>query len=249
MFEPFGAASTPAKIVNILILLFVFLGWVSTMVTFSRPMHHVSVNAFSFSGGLDFYWDHLNVNDGQGNQANIGYNNDGLRDDDNNVGLSGCDSGGKATLAFAVFAFLAFLIHVPLAFCRVAGLNFPLARDTQHSLYIELILTAVEFFCFFLQVCIWGGSCYSPSRSIPGSINTKDGFGLMLAAFFFLLFNLITYFMMRVNENLVLGNGASRGGSSYGGGGGGGDGDYGGGESSQPTFSYQANASESGSTL
>ena len=128
----------------------------------------------------------------------------------------------------------------------MAGLSFPLARDTQHSLYIELVLSCVEFFCFFLTTCIWGGSCLSPSRSATDYNVSLKGFGLMIACLFFLFINTILYFLMRSNENLVVGTGASRaGGSSYGGGGGGeyssgGDG----GEASQPTFSYQANASD-----
>ena len=153
-----------------------------------------------------------------------------------------------------IFAFLAFLIHIPLAFCRMSGLSFPLARDTQHSLYIELVLSSIEFFCFFLQTCIWGGTCFSPSRS-AGSV-TGVGYGLIIACFFFLLINELLYFLMRGNDDLVLGNGATRGG----GGGGGaysndgadhGGGDYGGGSESQPTFSYQGSGGgeSSGNTL
>ena len=150
-----------------------------------------------------------------------------------------------------IFAFLAFLIHIPLAVCRVAGLNFPMARDTQHSLYIELVLSSIELFCFFLQCCIWGGSCYSPSRSVASP--TGVGFGLIIACFFFLLINEVLYFMMRTNDNLVMGNGATRGGGGSSGayssdpaGG-----DYGGGgdSASQPTFSYQGGSESAGDTL
>jgi len=155
-----------------------------------------------------------------------------------------------------IFAFLAFLIHIPLLVSRIAGFSFPLARDTQHSLYIELVLTAIELFMFFLQTTIWGGTCYSPTRS-TGSV-TGVGYGLIIACFFFLIINLVLYLMMRTNDNLVLGNGATRGGGggAYGGGdgggysgGGGGDGEYGGGgdSASQPTFSYQGSGETSGS--
>ena len=156
--------------------------------------------------------------------------------------------------AHQIFAFLAFLIHIPLAFTRVAGFSFPLARDTQHSLYIELVLTAIELFCFFLMTTIWGGTCYSPSRSTASV--TGVGYGLIIACFFFLIINLVLYLMMRSNDNLVLGNGATRGGGggaygNEGGGysGGGQDGEYSGGDNaSQPTFSYQGGES-SGNTL
>ena len=148
-----------------------------------------------------------------------------------------------------VFAFLAFLIHLPLLLARIIGFNNPLARDTQHSLYIELVLTAIEWFCFFLTTCIWGGACYSPTRSIGSGSVSGVGFGLMIACFFFLTINLVLYFLMRSNENLVLGNGAGRSGGGGSGGyesGGGGGGEYSSGDSGQPTFSYQANSSDSG---
>ena len=161
-----------------------------------------------------------------------------------------------------IFAFLAFLIHIPLMFSRLAGFSFPLARDTQHSLYIELVLASIELFCFFLQTTIWGGTCFSPSRS-RGS-TTGVGYGLIIACFFFLIINEILYLLMRSNDDLVLGNGATRGGGggAYGGdsggysgdaGGysGGGSGDYGGGadNASQPTFSYQGSGETAGNSL
>ena len=154
-------------------------------------------------------------------------------------------------LCVQIFAFLAFLIHIPLALSRVAGFSFPLARDTQHSLYIELVLSSIELFCFFLQTCIWGGTCFSAARS-AGSV-TGVGYGLIIACFFFLLINELFYLLMRSNDDLVLGNGATRGDS-----GGGaysadsGAGDYGGGggdSSSQPTFSYQGSGETQGSSL
>ena len=151
-------------------------------------------------------------------------------------------------LACQIFAFLAFLIHIPTAVARVAGFNFPLARDTQHSLYIELVLSSIELFCFFLQTTIWGGTCFSPSRS-AGSV-TGVGYGLIIACFFFLLINELLYFMMRSNDDLVLGNGATRsggGGSAYSSDQGGGD--YGGDSASQPTFSYQGGSETSGNSL
>ena len=148
-----------------------------------------------------------------------------------------------------IFAFLAFLIHLPLTFCRVVGLNHPLARDTQHSLYIELVLSCIEWFCFFLQVCIWGGACFSPSRNASGASVTGKGYGLMIASFFFLTINTVAYFLMRSNEGLVLGNGASRGGGGGGEYGGAGEGGEYNSDASQPTFSYQANPSDSGSTM
>ena len=148
-----------------------------------------------------------------------------------------------------MFAFLAFLLHIPLFVCRVLGVNFPLARDTQHSLYIELVLSCIELFCFFLTVCIWGGACYGQP---PSGLSVHPvGYGLMIACFFFLIINTICYALMRTNENLVVGNGASRGGGGGGEYGGGGGGEYSSGDagdSSQPTFSYQANASDN-STL
>ena len=153
-----------------------------------------------------------------------------------------------------IFAFLAFLIHIPLAVSRVAGFSFPLARDTQHSLYIELVLSSIELFCFFLQTTIWGGTCFSPSRS-QGSV-TGVGYGLIIACFFFLIINEILYLLMRSNDDLVLGNGATRGGgsSAYGGGeyshdGGGGGGEYSNDSASQPTFSYQGSGETSGNSL
>ena len=128
-------------------------------------------------------------------------------------------------------------------------------RDTQHSLSVEMALLGVEWFCFFLQVCIWGGTCYTPSRSLPGISSSSisgQGFGLMIAAFFFLLILAVFYFLMRGNDGLVMGNGSSRSSGAYGseqdgGGGGGGGGEYSS-DTSQPTFSYQANPSDSQST-
>ena len=180
--------------------------------------------------------------------------------------MSGCSTHtlfhSPCALCWQIFAFLAFLIHIPLAVSRVAGFSFPLARDTQHSLYIELVLSTLELFCFFLQTCIWGGTCFSPSRS-AGSV-TGVGYGLIIACFFFLIINELLYFLMRSNDDLVLGNGATRGGGGgaysgdaggysgdSGGYSGGGSGDYASGDSaSQPTFSYQGSGGETaGSSL
>lgn len=151
-----------------------------------------------------------------------------------------------------IFAFLAFLIHIPLTFSRLAGFSFPLARDTQHSLYIELVLSSIELFCFFLQTTIWGGTCFSPSNKTGST--TGVGYGLIIACFFFLLINELLYLLMRSNDNLVLGNGATRGGGggggAYGSEGGGGEYDHHGGDSaSQPTFSYQGSGETGGSSL
>ena len=64
MFEPFRAAPTGAKIANLLILLFLFLSWVSTMVTFGSVLHRMSEyyqnvgDPNTYYAHLDFYWDH-----------------------------------------------------------------------------------------------------------------------------------------------------------------------------------------------
>jgi hypothetical protein len=138
-----------------------------------------------------------------------------------------------------------------VTFCRVAGFNFPMVRDPQHSLAVETALTGLEWFCFFLQVCIWGGTCYSKSNSLPlisSSSISGQGFGLMIACFFFLIINGIFYFLMRGNEALQVGNG-SRSSGAYGSEqDGGGGGEYSSGDTAQPTFSYQANPSDSQST-
>ena len=58
MFEPFRAAPSGAKIANVLILLFLFLSWVSTMVTFGSVLHRMSeyYDGSASSITLDFYW-------------------------------------------------------------------------------------------------------------------------------------------------------------------------------------------------
>ena len=321
MFEPFRAAPSGAKIANLLILLFLFLSWVSTMVTFGSVLHRLSEYEIDSDGNtdyitLDFYWDHWKVslgsqsfNDKYSQLANSTACDHSLllvqAIPRSLLSLSvgvGCSVQAMPTsirslaattasrvetphshslsphkhatstaqhrrpplcnkrthrpslrrcvcVCVQIFAFLAFLIHIPLAVSRVAGFSFPLARDTQHSLYIELVLSSIELFCFFLQTTIWGGTCFSPSRS-AGSV-TGVGYGLIIACFFFLIINELLYFLMRSNDDLVLGNGATRGG---GGGGGaysndGGGGDYGGDSASQPTFSYQGSGETGGSSL
>ena len=70
MFEPFRAAPGGAKVANILILLFLFLSWVSTMVTFGSVLHRLSENAgqntVETSVTLDFYWDHWKISNFNG---------------------------------------------------------------------------------------------------------------------------------------------------------------------------------------
>ena len=71
MFEPFRAAPTGAKIANVLILLFLFLSWVSTMVTFGSVLHKQD-QTFCLDTGcsatttstLNFYWDHYTASGG-----------------------------------------------------------------------------------------------------------------------------------------------------------------------------------------
>jgi len=218
VFEPFRSASGTAQIVHVFLLLFLFIAWVSTMVTFGGILHS--------AGGLDFYWDHASTPFGSASYS------------------GSCKSGGDATLAFAVFAFLAFLIHLPLAWARVAG--FSLVRDTQTSIKYEFYLSLIEDFCFFLQTCIWGGTCWNQTSSPTGK-----GYGLIIASFFFLLINTFFYFMMMRTESWVIGVGASRSG-----GGGGGSGTYEpdthhtetASDAGQPTFSYQAPLSDAPAT-
>jgi len=67
MFEPFRAAPGSAKIANVILLLFVFLSWVSTMVTFGSVLHRLSANYFepidgnTYTASADFYWDHYSL--------------------------------------------------------------------------------------------------------------------------------------------------------------------------------------------
>lgn len=62
MFEPFQAAPTSAKVVNVFILLFLFLSWVSTMVTFGSVLHSLTdANVPNGPITADFYWNHLNI--------------------------------------------------------------------------------------------------------------------------------------------------------------------------------------------
>jgi hypothetical protein len=60
-FEPFKAASTNAKVIHVLLLLFLFLSWVSTMVTFGSTLHTVTgyYNNTPTSVSLKFYWNQL----------------------------------------------------------------------------------------------------------------------------------------------------------------------------------------------
>ena len=349
-FEPFKSAGRSVQVVNAFILLFLFLSWVSTMVTFGSILHKLTIyeNNYLEVARFEFYWDRVHITADNIIDDSFGYGppHHTLDEHGERRGETQTEreemKGHKTTTATQhslytvlccavlcsvvrvvalqtirifrswillspaavkeeemgpshspsvhtrditpppdiahlllnpsslsllpphhctalhslhcpcvspcsrqIFAFLAFLIHLTLTVCRITGLNHPLARDTQHSLYIELVLSCVEWFCFFLTTTIWGGSCYSPSRGLYGGSITGVGYGLMIACFFFLTFNTVMYFLMRSNESLVLGNGASRGG------GGGGSGGYeagGGGEYSseqQPTFSYQGNGSDS----
>ena len=66
--EPFKTAPRNAQILTVFMVLFLFLAWVSTMVTFGSSMHSLSDNGIS----ADFYWDHIHVS-GQGTSGNIAY--------------------------------------------------------------------------------------------------------------------------------------------------------------------------------
>ena len=83
MFEPFRAAPGSAKIATILILLFIFLSWVATMVTFGSVLHRMSETLADVQSGTpytfhyDFYWDHYVLSSPNpifnGNNVNAGY--------------------------------------------------------------------------------------------------------------------------------------------------------------------------------
>lgn len=229
MFEPFKNATRGAQIVHVLLTLFLFLSWVSTMVTFGSSMmkvHHGDAD-------LDFSWRTIK----RSIYLNGHINDEVSVRDYNEV----CASGGEAALAFAVFAFLAFLIHIPMFIARMAGLSFPMIRDAAHSMTIEFYLTCLEFFCFFIQVCVYGGTCFTYARNNFISV-TGTGFGLMLSCFFFLIICLIFYVMMRSNTSYAVGDGSGKasdhtgyGDNSYASS----NNEYNNDISSQPTFSYQ----------
>ena len=61
-FEPFKAASTNAKVLHLLLLVFLFISWVSTMVTFGSTLHTVTgydTAVPSQHVSLQYYWNQL----------------------------------------------------------------------------------------------------------------------------------------------------------------------------------------------
>jgi len=207
MFEPFKAASTNAKILHVFLLLFVFMSWISTIVTFSSPLAEFdSSELFLFSGHYKAYWNHLDTD---------AVNHPSGRESVSEILGGGCKAGSEATLAFAIFAFILSLFHWNLLLARIGGWNFPSVRDSYHSVTLEMLLAMGTWFCFFVQVCVWGGSCYTSMRSSSLIHNLKPtGFSYMLACFFFLLAVIVGYVRVRQNSDLALGNGANKAGSN-----------------------------------
>lgn len=211
MFEPFKVASRNAQILHVVLFLFALMSWISTIVTFNNSLmefsDNVQVFGVQFSLHTKVYWNHAYI-----------YSDNANHQPDSSISSvlgGGCKAGAEAALAFAVFAFLLLLALCNILAARIGGWSFPGVRDTHHSITLEMLLAMGAWFCFFIQVCSFGGACFTQARNTSNYYDVKaTGFAYMLSCFFFLLVVIVGYVRMRQNSDLALGNGASKAGSS-----------------------------------
>lgn len=195
MFEPFSSASGTAKLVNFSVLLIILMAWIGCAVGFGADLAKFSTGPFD----VKVYQNKLTSNA----PTDISFSD---------IGVGGCDGGGKGFVAMLVFAFLALLVAFPITFARLAGFSFPKVDSMEQSLNLEFILVSVAGFFYFLAVCIWGGACFTKIRDLDGvSGVTGTGFGYVIFCFFVVLIAAVLLFLEKGNSNWQVGSGSGSG--------------------------------------
>jgi len=194
-----------AQIIGSLYYLLLFLAWVGCCVSFGSELHYWSPGSSFNLNTVSFKYNKVT---GGLSDSYSNFNTDALN-------LSKCDGGGKGFVAMQVFAFLCLMPLLILTLLRFTGRYaiIPVFQSIDKLLLFEVVLNASALFWYFLAVCIWGGTCYSATKDLDGSV-TATGFAYVVLCFFFMIFNfVISFFVLKMKE-LQLGGDTSAGSNS-----------------------------------
>jgi len=117
-----------------------------------------------------------------------------------------CLSGGRALVAFAILALLAFCISLPLAILRAVDKEHHAPRigmDIRRYLNFEFALAIVECIFVFLMTTIFGGTCFHAVQAdsdVDGvnAVTVKaTGFAFIAVSCAFMFVNLAIFYFLR----------------------------------------------------
>jgi hypothetical protein len=189
---------------NVAFLLLNFMAFIAVCVGFGGVLMTAKV---ADDSKVDFYWSHAKSDSSTANFGNS--------DECSTSGTPCADfnHGGKGFLAMMVFAFLCILPCLLLSLVRVAGIHISFLEPTRKVLFLELLLTSLTTFWFFLALCIYGGAVFHKAKNYEVYHDVQmTGFGYILACFFFLLVSIALIFSIRADSSTHLG---SASGSDY----------------------------------
>lgn len=192
------AVSGPKAFTTIALVTF-FLTWVACCVHFGSPLQLCVGNA---GFGYVFYWNGAD-NKVLGNEAFYSY--DTLFDMSNGQDIwKQCLNGGRGLLAFSVLSFFVLIVLMGLSIMRLIGKEHKVPKigaSLLTYLTVELVLSFIVSFFFFLNVIIWGGSCFSSARSYCTDNGNYPfagtGYGYTIFAFLAVLIGTILIFVVR----------------------------------------------------
>jgi len=199
--EAIRAGTTQGKILHVFQFLFLLAAFIGCCVGFAAPL--ISVSQIGLSGNV--YYAHVDLDLGS-------YSTSESMSD---FGYADCDSSGKGLVAMLVFAFLILLFLLAIFILRVTGQlwriqSFQL-NNIRRCLLLELILTCIAAFFYFLAVIIWTSKCYSSLNSDMDSTKAL-GYGYIVACLVFLVLVAFILLVLRADPSSIIGDATVKGG-------------------------------------
>lgn len=197
----FSQAPWGARIQNVLHFLFLALGCIGCIVGWGSVLG--TGKLASADSSLDFYVQKVYIS---AESQSYAYSDDLVKQTFDFADK--CNASGKAFIAFLVFAFLTVVIALVLVILRIFSITNSFTKNTPHEKIItmEIYLSAVAAFSYFLAIIVFGGACI---RSVQYSSDISNGkpTGLVycIFCFFFLCFNVFLGFLIRRDRYSWLG--------------------------------------------
>lgn len=197
--EAIRAGTTQGKILHAFQFIFLLSAWIGCCVGFGAPLLSFSLTP---GGGVELT--------GKIYYAHATFDSTSTSESMTDFGYADCDSSGKGLVAMLVFAFLVLLFLISLFLLRIFGQLWRIHTFQIHNIdrciLIELILTIVAAFFYFLAVVIWTSKCLSSLRDVDNLSITILGYGFIVACLFFLIFVIFILLVLRADPSSIIGD-------------------------------------------